>query len=61
MGGMLINMFSDIDNAELIVVWGANPATDCHPVGSQSNFGDNQTGCEGRYDRSVTSPAKEFR
>jgi cysteine desulfurase NifS len=31
MGGMLINMFSDIDNAELIVVWGANPATDCPP------------------------------
>ena len=27
-GGMLINMFSDIENAELIVVWGANPATD---------------------------------
>jgi cysteine desulfurase NifS len=32
MGGMLINMFSDIDNAELIVVWGANPATDCPPL-----------------------------
>jgi cysteine desulfurase NifS len=31
-GGMLINMFSDIENAELIVVWGANPATDCPPV-----------------------------
>ena len=25
MGGMFINMFSDIENAELIVVWGANP------------------------------------
>ena len=32
MGGMLINMFSDIENAELIVVWGANPATDCPPL-----------------------------
>ncbi|MFA5354140.1 MAG: molybdopterin-dependent oxidoreductase, partial [Thermodesulfovibrionales bacterium] len=32
MGGMLINMFSDIENAGLIVVWGANPATDCPPL-----------------------------
>jgi cysteine desulfurase NifS len=32
MGGMLINMFSDIENSELIVVWGANPATDSPPV-----------------------------
>ncbi|MDR4507211.1 MAG: IscS subfamily cysteine desulfurase [Candidatus Brocadiaceae bacterium] len=32
MGGMLTNMFSDIENAELIVVWGANPATDCPPL-----------------------------
>jgi len=31
MGGMLINMFSDIENSELIVIWGANPATDCPP------------------------------
>lgn len=31
MGGMMFNMFSDIENAELIVVWGANPATDCPP------------------------------
>jgi cysteine desulfurase NifS len=31
-GGMMINMFSDIENAELIVVWGANPATDCPPM-----------------------------
>lgn len=32
MGGMLVNMFSDIENAGLIVVWGANPATDCPPL-----------------------------
>ncbi len=32
MGGMLIDMFSDIENAGLIVVWGANPATDCPPL-----------------------------
>jgi cysteine desulfurase NifS len=31
MGGMLINMFSDMENSDLIVVWGANPATDCPP------------------------------
>jgi anaerobic selenocysteine-containing dehydrogenase len=31
-GGMLINMFSDIEQAELIVVWGANPATDSPPL-----------------------------
>ncbi|MFH1057876.1 MAG: aminotransferase class V-fold PLP-dependent enzyme [Pseudomonadota bacterium] len=32
LGGMHITMFSDIDNAELIVVWGANPATDSPPA-----------------------------
>ena len=32
LGGMLINMYSDIENAELIVVWGANPATDSPPL-----------------------------
>jgi len=31
MGGMEHYMFSDIENAELIVIWGANPATDCPP------------------------------
>ena len=32
MGGMMINMYSDIENSDLIVVWGANPATDCPPL-----------------------------
>jgi cysteine desulfurase NifS len=32
MGGMLANMFSDLDSAELIVVWGANPITDSPPL-----------------------------
>lgn len=32
MGGMLTNMFSDIENAQLVVIWGANPATDCPPL-----------------------------
>lgn len=32
MGRMLIDMFADIENAELLVVWGANPATDSPPL-----------------------------
>jgi len=32
MGRMLINMYSDMENAELLVVWGANPATDSPPL-----------------------------
>ena len=32
MGRMLLNMFTDIENAELLVVWGANPATDSPPL-----------------------------
>ncbi len=32
MGGMFINMYSDIDNADLIIVWGSNPATDSPPM-----------------------------
>jgi anaerobic selenocysteine-containing dehydrogenase len=31
-GEMLIDMFNDIENSELIVVWGTNPATDLPPV-----------------------------
>jgi cysteine desulfurase NifS len=32
MGRMLIDMFVDMENAELLVVWGANPATDSPPL-----------------------------
>lgn len=32
MGRMLVNMFTDIENAEVVVVWGANPATDSPPL-----------------------------
>ena len=32
MGRMLIDMFTDIENAELLIVWGANPATDSPPL-----------------------------
>lgn len=31
MGCMYIDMFSDIENAELIVIWGKNPAAHCPP------------------------------
>ena len=31
MGGMYINMFSDIENANLIIIWGKNPAAHCPP------------------------------
>ncbi|MBT3364005.1 MAG: IscS subfamily cysteine desulfurase [Chloroflexi bacterium] len=31
MGGMFINMYSDMENAKLIVVWGKNPAAHCPP------------------------------
>lgn len=32
MGRMLIDMFADIENAEVLVVWGTNPATDSPPL-----------------------------
>ena len=32
MGRMLINMFTDMENSDLLVVWGANPATDSPPL-----------------------------
>lgn len=32
MGRMLVNMFVDMENAETLVVWGANPATDSPPL-----------------------------
>lgn len=32
MGGMMINMESDLENSELVLIWGANPATDSPPL-----------------------------
>ncbi len=32
MGRMLVNMFTDMENSDLLVVWGANPATDSPPL-----------------------------
>lgn len=44
MGRMFINMYSDIENAELIVVWGTNPATDLPPVDLQRILTAQQSG-----------------
>ncbi len=35
MGRMLVNMFNDMENAELLFIWGANPATDSPPLDMQ--------------------------
>jgi cysteine desulfurase NifS len=35
MGRMQMNMFPDIENADIVVVWGTNPATDSPPVDMQ--------------------------
>ncbi len=32
LGTMLTNMYTDMENAELLLVWGANPATDSPPL-----------------------------
>lgn len=32
MGRMLVNMFTDMENAEMLLIWGANPATDSPPL-----------------------------
>ncbi len=46
MGGMFINMFSDLEHADLIVVWGANPATDCPPLDYKRIIEASQRGVE---------------
>ncbi len=46
MGGMFINMFSDLEHAELIVVWGANPATDCPPLDYRRIIAASQRGAQ---------------
>lgn len=35
MGRMQVNMFTDIENAEAVFVWGTNPATDSPPIDMQ--------------------------
>jgi len=46
MGGMLINMHSDIEHAELVVIWGANPATDSPPLDFQRIVAAKKRGAE---------------
>lgn len=46
LGGMFINMFSDLEQAELIVVWGANPATDSPPRDLERILAAKQRGAE---------------
>lgn len=46
MGGMLINMDSDLEQAELIVVWGANPATDSPPLAHHQILAARERGAE---------------
>jgi len=46
MGGMQINMFSDIENSDLIVVWGTNPATDFPPLTLKKIMEAHQRGAE---------------
>ncbi|MCK4268776.1 MAG: molybdopterin-dependent oxidoreductase, partial [Actinomycetia bacterium] len=46
MGGMMVNMDSDIDQAELIVVWGSNPATDSPPLAHQQILKARQNGAD---------------
>ncbi len=46
MGGMLINMDSDLEQAELIVVWGSNPATDSPPLAHRQIMAARKRGAE---------------
>lgn len=46
MGRMFMNMFSDIENSELIVVWGTNPATDLPPIDMNRILEARQRGTE---------------
>lgn len=46
MGGMLINMDSDLEQAELIVIWGANPATDSPPQAHHQIMAARERGAE---------------
>ena len=46
MGRMFMNMFSDIENSELIVVWGTNPATDLPPIDMKRIIEARQRGAE---------------
>ena len=46
MGRMFMNSFSDIENSELIVVWGTNPATDLPPIDMKRILNAQKQGAE---------------
>jgi cysteine desulfurase NifS len=46
MGGMYIDMFSDYENSDLILVWGTNPATDFPPLTLQKILEARRHGAE---------------
>ena len=46
LGRMLINMYTDMENAGMLVVWGANPATDSPPLDMYRLEAAAQRGCD---------------
>ncbi len=46
MGKMFMDTFSDIENSELIVVWGTNPATDLPPIDMKRILNAQKQGAE---------------
>lgn len=46
LGTMLSNMYTDMENAELLLVWGANPATDSPPLDMYRLEAAAKRGCE---------------
>lgn len=46
MGEMLIDLFNDSENSQLLVIWGANPATDSPPVDFQRIIDAHQRGAQ---------------
>lgn len=46
LGTMLTNMYTDMENAELLLVWGANPATDSPPLDMYRLEAAAKRGCE---------------
>lgn len=46
MGRMLINMFTDMENSDMLIVWGANPATDSPPMDMYRLQSAAERGCD---------------
>ena len=56
MGEMLITMETDLEQSELIVIWGANPATDSPPTDSPAN--SESTAARGGGHRNRSAPGR---